>query len=182
MSALGLLPSFHFAGYTLRPTQIDDLQLARAWNDADPDHVRTTQPSFWIVQSTCSNSYLLEDQDGAVFFFKMVLAGRRVEVHIQFPPGTALAQSRVRHGLRLGIQWLEKQLISAGFDGYFFHSRNPSLVVFCENRLGFEWNGRSIFKNLNREGGSNNVRAFHSGSNRTHDAQGHSGQIREGHA
>lgn len=176
------LPTFRFGGLELRPAGPQDFTLARDWTKADPDHA-TTPPGFWITQSMKANSYILIDDRGPLFFFKMVIAKRWVEVHIQFSPGNALAQARVRRGLFRGMRWLELELKNAGFDGYYFHSTSMGLIQFAEKHLGFEWDGRQIFKKLKQEETyGEGQRQLHPESDGAHEAQGNSGSIRQSNA
>ena len=71
------LSTFFFSGFTLRPSTAGDRTLATAWTKADPEHSTTTPPDFWIEQSDSTESYLLEDDAGPVFFFKMQRHSRR---------------------------------------------------------------------------------------------------------
>jgi hypothetical protein len=145
--------TFQFAGFTLREATLErDYELAKDWNYADPDHRDTTLGTFWLQQGEETNSYLLEDESGPVFFFRMDARERFtwMEVHIQFAPGNALLQARTRRGIRRGFAWLEKMLTESGFEGYYFHSRSPQLIFFCQNRLGFEWDGTKIYRKIKR--------------------------------
>ena len=62
------LPTFTFDHYTLRPAIVADLPMAKRWNDADPDHKDRTPALFWITQTNETNSFVLEDAQGVVFF------------------------------------------------------------------------------------------------------------------
>ena len=131
------LPTFEFSGFTLRVATEDDLPLAQAWTDADPDH-RGMDAAFWIEQKPGTNSMMLEDTIGPIFFFKMIKAtARDLELHIQFAPGDHGLKLRTMQGLSKGMGWLEKNLAEQGYDALFFTSKNPRLITFCECRLEF---------------------------------------------
>ena len=152
------LPTFEFNGFTLRVATADDLPLAQAWTDADPDH-RGMDAHFWIEQKPGTNSMMLEDAIGPIFFFKMervvppgaagiemplrsestvqINLGRALELHIQFAPGDHGLKLRTMQGLSKGMGWLEKNLAEQGYDALFFTSKNPRLITFCECRLEF---------------------------------------------
>lgn len=143
------LASFTFQGFTLRPTRYDDRDLAEEWNAADPDHCNTTDPDFWLEQRPGIESYLLEDAAGPIFFFKMERrAADQVEVHIQFPPGDRNNKVRILAGLSSGYEWLERILILHAVRTVTFTSQSPSLIAFCERRLGFIEQGGRLWKVL----------------------------------
>jgi hypothetical protein len=147
------LCTFVFNGFTLRPASSGDRVLAILWNGADLEHRVTTQPDFWLEQSADCESYVLADQFGAVFFFKMQRHSReQIELHIQFPPacpqvtGELLRKRRVMRGLMLGLQWIEKALGGRGVSELLFKSHNESLISFCVKHLGFEREGERLTK------------------------------------
>lgn len=150
------ISSFTFSGFTLRPSRgIADLRLASAWTEADPHHCNTTQGVFWCEQDLGTESYLLEDKFGPVFFFKMQRApNNTIELHIQFPPdrkdASAQADQRahVMTGLQLGLQWIERVLSLRGVRALCFTSKSPSLMRFCVKRLGFTRDGERLEKSI----------------------------------
>ena len=140
------MPAFYFHGYILRPAAAEHLWLAAGWNAADPDHCHTTKPEFWLEQGITVNNFLLEDQIGPVFFFKLVQkAGDIGEIHIQFSPNES-TETRLRSmsGLTVGWRWLEDCLFRNGFRLVYFNSKSPQLIHFCQKRLGFVWDGRRL--------------------------------------
>ena len=144
------LPTFEFSGFTLRVATADDLPLAQAWTDADPDH-RGMDAGFWIEQKPGTNSMILEDALGPIFFFKMAKCGPlSLELHIQFSPGDRGLKLRTMQGLSKGMAWLEKNLAEQGYDALFFTSKSPHLIAFCECRLEFTAislkNGEALLK------------------------------------
>ncbi len=146
------LESYEIAEFTLKPAQMLDLPVARMWTARDPDHRDRTLAEFWIEQGTQTNSFLLWDGVQPVFFFRIDMRPeRQVEIHIQFSGTDALRESRTRRGLMEGCRWLEKMLSESGFEGYYFHSRNAQLIFFCQRRLGFEWDGRKLYRDLRRK-------------------------------
>lgn len=168
------LPTFTFDEFVLRPAKAEDLPLANRWTMGDPHHRATTKPAFWIEQGADTNSYLLLDPKGAVFFFRMDLHKELVEVHIQFVDGNALTQSRTRRGLMRGFKWLEKMLLDSGFEVYYFHSSSPQLIFFCQNRLGFMWDGKKLSRKLRRYDGGK----VDSEGQRKDEGEGYRGQVR----
>jgi hypothetical protein len=149
------LCTFVFSGFTLRPAAAADLDLATRWTEADAEHSKTTRPSFWLEQGDNTESYLLLDQIGPVFFFKMQRHSRQqIELHIQFPPeskyvtGQLLRKRRVMQGLMLGLQWIEKALSSRGVCELLFKSQNDSLISFCVKHMGFDREGERLTKTI----------------------------------
>lgn len=143
--------TYTFDEFTLRPAGWHDLPLAHLWTSKDLDHYKTTPPVFWIMQKVSVNSFLLLRGDEAVFFFRIdERAKKQVEIHIQFSGPEALRERATRRGLVEGFKWLEKMLSESGFEGYYFHSRNAQLIFFCQKRLGFEWDGTKLSRNLRR--------------------------------
>jgi hypothetical protein len=144
------MPSFRFAGFTLRPAIDSDILLADYWVSADPEHRLTTKATFWIEQSATANSFLLEDRDGAVFFFKIVDEGNRtLAIHIQFgPDNSAQMRTRIMDGLTTGFAWLQKRLMAMGYEAVYFNSNNPGLIYFSQKRLGFVWDGRKLIRRI----------------------------------
>jgi hypothetical protein len=149
---------YTFGEFTLRPSTSYDMPLAQLWTTRDLDHYKTTPATFWIEQSPETNSFLLLSQDGEpVFFFRIdERPDKQVEIHIQFSEPDALRQRVTRRGVTQGFSWLEKMLTESGFEGYYFHSRNPQLIFFCQQRLGFEWDGTKLYRNFRRKNGEGN--------------------------
>lgn len=153
--------TFRFGEYELRPagTKRGDLGLAVAWVDSDPDH-QGTPPGFWIDQKANIDSYLLSDDSGPVFFFKIVQREQRenapfftvtkiAEIHIQFRPVTTRAErERLMTALQEGLVWLEKVLASVGVQEIYFDSRNTNLIRFCLKRLAFTQDGERLTKRI----------------------------------
>jgi hypothetical protein len=143
--------TFRFHDYELRPTDERDFVLAETWTLADPFHRDTVLPTFWFDQEPQSESYLLtENLYGPVFFFKMMRTRdpHIIELHIQFPPPGSTPKNRLMSGLKLGLEWLEKQLSDTDITTVFFESRNPTLIQFCVRYLAFEQQGSRLVKAL----------------------------------
>jgi hypothetical protein len=137
--------AFTFGGYQLREALAQDLELARAWTAADPDHAGRVLPEFWLT-----NAWLLSDSAGPIFFFRGIrqgLGGRELEIHIQFAPG--LTRQRLTAALMEGMAWLEAN--TQDVDEIRFDSKNFSLIRFCEKRLGFTNAGGKLTKRLAAE-------------------------------
>lgn len=147
------METFQFKGYRLKPASLVDLPLAKAWTKADPDHAGKVDPGFWLGQSARTQSYLLIDADGPVFFFKGSVAGKSLEVHVQFPPDDDAAmhhlrRRRISQGLIEGLTWLEGHMRYA-VDEIVFESTTPALIRFCQRHLGFTHEGGRLRKKLN---------------------------------
>lgn len=147
--------SYKFAGiYELRPTTVEDLDLARRWTMRDPAHAGILPPSFWLQQTDGRDSFLLSDDQGPVFFFKMHLESRTaVRIFIQFPPGGSIhfrraSEKRTAKGLIAGMDWLEKMLAPNGVTEIFFDSASETLISFCVKRLGFVEDGEYLKRHL----------------------------------
>jgi hypothetical protein len=159
------LETFCFDGYTLRPAGEGDVRLATEWTQGDPYHRNNTHPTFWLEQRRGSDSYVLEDNAGPVFFFKMMRTSEAhvVELHIQFPPPEyhlrqqKLRNSRQMVALILGFEWIERVLLFSGVTNVFFISHSPSLIRFCVKRLGFEQKGAHLTKRIAVPGKGNEV-------------------------
>jgi hypothetical protein len=143
-----------FSRYVLIPAEQRHLHLARAWTLADPDHAGRVRPEFWIEQGEGCEAWLLTDEEGPVYFFKAVHFHPDIEVHIQFPPyPAALAiTSQIHHRNRMalalveGMRWLEQTARSVR--EIRFESRDPKLIRFAENHLGFNNEGGRLSKRL----------------------------------
>jgi hypothetical protein len=137
------MATFAFGGFCLRSATRADLPLAVSWTAADPDHAGRVDPEFWVEGNPGQESYLLSDQIGPLFFFKMCLyekpdAERLVEAHIQFAPRRSPEDIlRTREGLEKGFSWLEMVLRSRGIAELFFHSKERTLIAFCVKHLKF---------------------------------------------
>jgi hypothetical protein len=136
---------FRFGRYHLRPTFKADMARAVKWTAADPDHAKRTRPEFWLEQSISRDSYMLDDPEGPLFFFKIHrLTLKAVELHIQFPPEDSQKQKmRVQHGLIEGFAWLEGMFKAAKINDVSFESTSPPLIRFAVKRLGFTQDGLS---------------------------------------
>lgn len=153
------MPAFRFGGYTLRPSIDSDLDLAARWTQADPDHCDTTEGKFWLRNDGGVNSFVLCDDRGAIFFFRIDIecelpkGGPRpypkaVSLHMQFAPTDPRERRRLMQAMLIGFGWLEKRLSAAGVDTVYFHSKNPRLILFCEKRLGFAWDGLALVRKI----------------------------------
>jgi hypothetical protein len=143
------MKTYAFDEFTLRPTSWHDLPLAHAWTFEDREHSLTTPSAFWIEQAETISSFLLLSGTDPVFFFRVDERPKaQVEIHIQFSGPEALRKRLTRRGIVEGFKWLEKMLSECGFQGYYFHSRNAQLIFFCQNRLGFEWDGTKLYRTL----------------------------------
>lgn len=151
------MPSFQFAGYTLRPAVDSDLDLATEWTQADPEHCVTTRGAFWLRNDHSTNSFILCDQQGAIFFFRMdKLKNDTLTLHMQFAPEDPRDRKRLMQAMLVGFGWLEKTLSGVGVRTVYFNSRSPRLIHFCQKRLKFIWDGRCL------------VRKVGSGTDRSH--------------
>jgi hypothetical protein len=143
-----------FSRYLLIPADPRHLGLARAWTLADPDHAGSVRPEFWIEQGEQCEAWLLTDEEGPIYFFKAVRRYPDIEVHVQFPPYPAVAPitSQIHHRNRLslalieGMRWLEQRAKSVR--EIRFESKNPKLIRFAENHLGFTNEGGHLSKHL----------------------------------
>lgn len=136
------MPSFQFGEYNLRPAVERDLPLAQAWNSADPDHGwELGQERYWIENTKTVNSFVLEDAQGPVFFFRAIrLAGADwIEISLQFDRQAQPAPLwRMMNGMTAGLRWLEKMLPANGVNAIYFSSKSERLIRFAIARLGFE--------------------------------------------
>lgn len=135
--------------YKLRPAMQEHLALAERWTQADPFHRASTPAAFWIDQRAGAQSYLLEDGEGPLFFFKVTELPQAtqqaaIELHIQFDghnydtKNCRMRKLRTLRGLMDGLAWLEKRLSESSIHAVYFTSRNPALIRFCCERLKFE--------------------------------------------
>lgn len=144
---------YSFDGFQLRRTDLGDFALAEAWTNADPDHAGKVDPLFWLRQSECDQGYVLSDSQGPLFFFKGVIIGRSMEVHIQFLPCSAEVHEfhelrfRLGNGLMKGMAWLEARMRGV-VDQIFFESSSMGLIRFCEKRLGFAMTNGRLLKQI----------------------------------
>jgi hypothetical protein len=144
--------SYQFKGYQLRRSSLVDLPLAKEWTKADLDHAGKVDPGFWLGQSARAQSFLLSDSDGPVFFFKGIVAGKSLEVHVQFPPEgdpamRNMRRRRISQGLIDGLEWLEGRMRGA-VEEVIFESTTPALIRFSERHLGFRQSGGRLRKRI----------------------------------
>lgn len=129
--------TFLFGAYTLRPADDGDMPLAVKWTAADADHAGRTRPEFWFETNLGRDSYMLEDTEGPVFFFKIHrLSINVVELHCQFPTDE-VTKERVQAGILEGFAWLETELKKTKVEYLFFDSSFEPLRAFTIRRLGF---------------------------------------------
>jgi hypothetical protein len=152
--------TFRFGQYVLRPAgTIRDLQIARAWTKADPEHAGRVVPGFWLEQTYSRSSWIVVDHFGPLLFFKIILYTQKptdpgnswmgAELHMQFAPAeSADMRERVRQALTEGLPWVERVLTQNGVSRIFFDSNNPMLVRFSVKRLGFTAEGSRLSKVL----------------------------------
>jgi hypothetical protein len=135
---------YRFDGFTLRPAATADRPLAREWNEADPDHAwEASQENYWTEQKPGMECWLLEDAAGPVFFLKLItvhgscVENFEIEISIQFAPGDRGLKLRTMQGLSRGMAWLENSLREVGVNAVYYNTKNPHLVRFSVERLGF---------------------------------------------
>jgi hypothetical protein len=137
---------FREGHFTLRPTRKGDLDLAWLWTMRDTDHAGRVEPEFWLEQNAATDTYLLSDPLGPVFFFRIDRfpkgsseAGEpAAQLHIQFFPAQSMdGKMRIAEALAEGFRWLLPMLRLSGVKETFFDSASPRLIAFCVRRLGF---------------------------------------------
>lgn len=153
--------TFSFPGYSMRPANVGnphDRTAAIHWTKNDPDH-QDVNWQFWLEQKPGRDSYVMEDAEGVLLFFKMhhlhitdaPIPGitspthLAAELHIQFGPQRRLRNAR---GLTEGMAWLENALSLSGIRELVFTSTKPALIEFCTRRLGFEHQDGLLRKQL----------------------------------
>jgi hypothetical protein len=131
--------TYYFGGYTLEPTTEQHLELAEKWTALDKYHAGVISPEFWLYQGASTDSYLLNDGAGPVFFLKVHQhEGKRVALHIQFMPcATEQDMERTVEGLLQGTPWLEGILRESQVEEIFFDTQSKPLIAFAIKRLGF---------------------------------------------
>lgn len=129
------MKTYTFSQYTLRPAAEEDILCATAFLSEDPFH-EDMAPEFFITQGPGIESYLLEDIEGPVFFFRMT---RVVRVDIQFAPESLHPnmRERIRGGLTAGFKWLMASLANSPNYQVIFESKNPELIASCIRRFRF---------------------------------------------
>ena len=153
---MAALCTFSFKGFTIRPAMtFSDCRLARNWTQADPEHRDTTNGGFWLEQCMGTESYVMEDREGVIFFFKLVRAPKdEIELHIQFAPPveepTARAEMKERtmRGLILGLEWMERALVQREIAALFFVSKSQNLIRFAKKHCGFVEDGKRFIHRL----------------------------------
>lgn len=149
------IPTFYFGAFKLRPAIIADFDRAVAWNAAEPRHSDRTGGEFWIEQTMTSNSFVLEDNRGTVFYFKMTMQSKtEIWINIQFGPIAEVGRHRVMDGLIQGFAWLQKELLRIGYKVIYFNSKDQGLIYFCQRKIGFVWDGQKLVRRL--EDGTDN--------------------------
>lgn len=141
--------AYRFGKYILRPATDADLATAETWVCADPWHATTTEPEFFLSHEKGIESFVLEDPDGPVFFFRMT---RTIRLDIQFPPDdeqpTDRPHERTREALIQGVEWLAGSLALAGIHQLIFDSVNPLLIRSAERRLGFHRSPNELVRDI----------------------------------
>ena len=156
--------TFTFKGYTLRPADAADLPLAETWTAWDRYHAGAVQPTFWLFQGPMTESYLLFDNKGPVFFFRIDILGfkeanfewagqMKAQVHLQFMAASCEEdRARIRVALVQGTAWLEEKLRGVSIEEICFDSEDGKLIAFCVKRLGFTDSGCRLNKRLANKG------------------------------
>jgi hypothetical protein len=150
---------FKFLGFKMRPAgaSIWDHRLAALWTAADPAH-RHMSPSFWLEQRHLIDSWVFEDKEGPILFFKLEghagadpMRAETCQMYIQFPPANARngeerghRMRRVRAVMVHGFEWVLRVLSQNGVREVFFDSHNEVLIRFCVKELGFNRNGARL--------------------------------------
>jgi len=155
--------AYRFGKYILRPATDADLALAETWVCADPWHANTTPAEFFLNHEKGIESFVLEDPDGPVFFFRMT---RTIRLDIQFPPDDAQPtdqpHERTREALMAGVEWLASSLALAGIHQLIFDSDNPLLIRSAERRLGFHRSPNELVRDIAVKKEATNVRSYSS--------------------
>jgi len=159
-------PFYTFDDYRLFMAEPDDLELATLWTAADPHHRGRVNPSFWLEHSPGTESYVLCDREGPVYFVRLqrtiheymqeckegsiepskVKYLPALELHLQFAPPQrgngsetphAVSHLRTATALKDGLDWLTGMLKTSDVSLLRFDSQNPALTEFSRQRLGF---------------------------------------------
>jgi hypothetical protein len=127
---------FTFDKYRLRKAEEADRAMCQKWINEDPDHAGCVTPDFFLKQEPGAEAYLMEDENGPLFFFKM---SRAIRISIQFgPSATREERDRNAEALEVGFGWLLSQAQDAVVREMIFESTVVPLIRFCENRFGFK--------------------------------------------
>jgi hypothetical protein len=153
---LTAIDTFRFGSageFTLRPALLHYKTLAAEWTALDPDHAGRVPADFWLTQDHGVDSYLLQDDKGPLFFFRVdstsTSRGLVAALHIQFRPSEGPEDDeRTRNGIYQGLTWLEPMLRAAGVRAVSFDSTNEPLVRYSVKRLGFEQRGSRLIKHI----------------------------------
>lgn len=133
---------FTFTTYQLRPATEADRELCERWIEADPDHRGRVNADFFIKPEPGVETFVLEDAQGEVFFFRMM---RALRIDIQFGPSTSAEErERTRLALMNGFDWLKESCGSAVIRQVIFESQVVPLVRFCEKRFGFQQSSHEL--------------------------------------
>ncbi len=138
-----------FPGYELKAALESDAELATRWIEADDHHRDRLTAEFWTKDLMGVNCFLLHDDEGPVFFFRIQFTSNKAELmlYIQFGPPEEVSLQRTRQGLMQGLGWLESYL-NGSYRKLCFTSRNPILIAFCTKRLGFMQHGERLEKEI----------------------------------
>lgn len=133
---------FTFSKYQLRPATEEDRELCERWIEADADHRGRVKADFFIKPEPGVETFVLEDADGQVFFFRMM---RALRIDIQFGPATSPEdRERTRIALMNGFDWLKDSCRNAVIRQVMFESNVAPLVRFCEKRFGFQQSSHEL--------------------------------------
>ena len=136
----------------LRDAGPEHRALAEAWIEADSYHRGIVTPEFLLQPR--GNCYLVEDEQGPVFFLKLRRAAR---LDVQFAPQSAAMRARTRRVLHEGFPPLGAMLAEQGFDEALFWTSNPALARSMQKRAGFLHLGGEMVRVL-QKGGQGDVR------------------------
>ena len=134
--------TFEFNGYKIRPAVAEDLPRIAQWISADPDHRGKIPARHFTDQAKLVDSYVIEDKEGEVFYFRL---DRAVRCTIQFGHGD---RKRTAKALEVGMGMMEVLLGISGTREFIFDSQSPLLRAFCKRQLKFTEKPNTLSKTL----------------------------------
>jgi hypothetical protein len=124
----------------LTPTLGSDLSQIEEWMAADTYLQNAGDSSWWLTGTSCLLAFCGQDDEGPVFYVKLVRDGDFAKMYTVFGPVSEVAPKRIAKAILAIVPQLGLAMKDMGYKGICFETKNEALVNFMK-QLGFKTSG-----------------------------------------
>ena len=124
----------------LAPINADDIPQIQDWMQADEYLQNKGDASWWLSGADGLLSFCGLDDDGPIFFVKLIRDGDYAKMFTVFGPTSEVAPKRIVKAILAIVPQLGVEMRAMNCKGIVFETKSESLVAFMR-QLGFETSG-----------------------------------------